>query len=257
MRILINLLRERLEEKGFSLAESRMTKLVLPSSAFVSGYSCSFLNEMDTESNEVFIPKTTIRMSQRVVAKKKFYKSKDPRLDCVMIEAEEDDNVSVPDGNMRIWFAKVLCFIRIRNGLSCGNHHHKNMSYDSEIPMDDELCYIQFFEVVPSRKMHVDKVDEVLNCIRVQWQRTEGETGKRRPAKVFGLVPIDAIRGKVNLVPADTEINSMSSKVHRKAEYDKLRNQETGWAANIFYVNRFYKPRGEFYEHKQDGEMIQ
>ena len=61
----------------------------------------------------------------------------------------------------------------------------------------------------------------------------------------------------MNLVPADTEINSMSSKVHRKAEYDKLRNQETGWAANIFYVNRFYKPRGEFYEHKQDGEMIQ
>ena len=97
----------------------------------------------------------------------------------------------------------------------------------------------------------MDNVDKSLNCVHVNWQRTKGEEGKQLSAKYYDLVPVDTLRGVVHLVPGDIEIPFASDHVRRKQKYDLMRNGENGWVSKIFYVNRFYRSKGELYNYEE------
>ena len=98
----------------------------------------------------------------------------------------------------------------------------------------------------------MDSIDKFLDCVRLQWQRTNGDEHDHLAAKYFDLVQVDTIRGVVHIAPAEIEIPLMSTHVKRKGKYDELRNGEEGWASELFYVNRFFKTRGESYQFEDD-----
>lgn len=247
LQTLIVLLKERFNSLGISHISSFQNKLQFPASAFVSGYCVPRASNISKQSNEVHIEKSNLRFSQRLVAARHFYASERPRLDNVMIEGvpcEDSDK-------MNIWFAKVLSFVRIckEHGDSrrCVQHERKNCPVCDK-NVTQELAFVQYYEVLGEKELKMDRIDLILDCIRLQWQKTKGEYGKTSSAKYYDLVPVDTIRGKVHIVPADHEIFILDSAVERKKEYDILRADETGWPASIFYVNRFYRTKGEVYE---------
>lgn len=47
--------------------------------------------------------------------------------------------------------------------------------------------------------MKMDKIYKALDCIRLRWHRTSGETGILSAARQFGSVLADAIRGSVHI----------------------------------------------------------
>ena len=258
IQVLTNLLRELLNKNGLNSRNSRVVKLQLPASAYISGYPVATLDHMKNRSNEVFIPKSSLRFSQRAVARRCFYASKVPRLDNVMIEASCDEDVCIEDGYMRIWFAKVLSFLRIHTNLDggpCENHNRRHCPECKE-GSEQELCFVQFYDVLSEEKLPIDGIDKNLGCLRLHWQRHEGTMGSTCSSKQYGLMPIDSIRGLVNIVPADVEMGLLHKSKLRTMCYDKLRSDEKGWASDLFYVNRFCRPPGELYEDDDvDNEL--
>lgn len=71
---------------------------------------------MDENTNEWFIPKSSLRFFQSVVAKRRFYRSKIPRLENVMIEASGYEEVSIKDGYIRVWSSSILPLLRMKTG---------------------------------------------------------------------------------------------------------------------------------------------
>lgn len=76
-------------------------------------------------------------------------------------------------------------------------------------------------------------MDNNLGCIRLQWQKHDGEIGKKIPSKQFGLTTVDVIRGIVNNVLADVEFDIVTKDNLHRQQYEKLRISEIGWAENI------------------------
>lgn len=64
----------------------------------------------------------------------------------------------------------------------------------------EEICFVQYFEVLSAGKVTMDKIDKTLRCVRLWWQRTLDVSGNLSPAKECGLVPITSVRGTINLV---------------------------------------------------------
>ena len=102
---------------------------------------------------------------------------------------------------------------------------------------------MQYYEVLPAALLPIDAIDECLNCVRVRWHRTEGNEWFSA-GKEYGLVPIDAIRGRVHLVRADYAYPLLDPSVERRRIVAGLCHEQS-WAETIFYVNRFYRSAGE------------
>ena len=252
VRILVELLEKKLSSLGSNSTQYQHQKIQFPSSAYISGYAVPRANNMKSIDNEVYIKKNNLRFSQRVVAASRFYNSSSPRLDNVMIEGSSE-NAAINE--MMIWFAKVLSFVRIcktdNDTETCAIHNRKNCP-SCHSDEGAELAFVQYYESLPASALKMDSIDKSLDCVRLQWQRTNGDEHGHLAAKYFDLVPVDTIRGVVHIVPADIEIPLMSTHVKRKGEYDELRNGEEGWASELFYVNRFFKTRGESYQFEDD-----
>ena len=250
IQVLTKLLREFLSSNGYNSRNSRQVKLQVPASAYISGYPVASLQHMDKNSNEVFIPKNSLRFSQRVVAKRQFYGSKVPRLDNTMIEASGDEDVNIENGYMGVWFAKILSFLRIHTHLDAGSCeiHKRRHCPECKQRFQQELCFVQFYDVLSEEKLPIDCIDKNLGCLRLHWQRHEGTVGSTLSSKQYGLISIDSIRGLVNIVPADVEMGLLHKTNLRRMNFEKLRSGENGWASDIFYVNRFCRPPGEIYE---------
>lgn len=104
MQVLTNLLRKKLYNNVFNYRISIQVTLQIPP----SGYHFRSINNMKRYSNEGFIPKDSLWFSHRIVAKRRFYGSKTPRLDDIMIQVSGEEDVSFEDGYMIVWFAKSL-----------------------------------------------------------------------------------------------------------------------------------------------------
>ena len=248
---LVILLREHMKKIGIPMNVGRNTKIKFPASAYVSGYIPPTLDAMTSDSN-VFIKKSNFRMSQRIVAKRRFYQSTVPRLDSVMVEGHDEESSPTPHGHMRIWFAQGLAFMRIQIGPECSSQcrdHRRIQCPVCNPQLEQELIFLQYYDVLSNEALKVDGIDKSLNCIRLRWQRTEGDFGKSTSGKQYGLSPIDSIRGMVHVVSADMAISKLATSVNRRKEYDRLRCDEDEWPSNIYYVNRFYRRKCEEYEY--------
>lgn len=52
--------------------------------------------------------------------------------------------------------------------------------------------------------MKKNKIDAMLRCILLRWQRTEKDRNKLSSAREFGLTPIDFFRASVQIVKRNT-----------------------------------------------------
>ena len=153
-----------------------------------------------------------------------------------------------PHGHMRIWFVQALSFMRIQTGPDCSSlcNDHSGMEFPVRKPkLEQELVFVEYYDVLSNKDIKLDGIDKTLNCIRVRWQRSEGELGKSSSGKQYGLSPVDSIRGIVHVVPEDMAIPKLSLSVSRRKEYEMLRCGEDGWESRIYYVNRFYRSKDE------------
>lgn len=71
-------------------------------------------------------------------------------------------------------------------------------------------------------------------------------------SKEYGLVPVDSIRGRVHVVRGDKALPLISGHVLRRQNLASACAMETGWSSHIFYVNRFYRCRGEVYDFEEE-----
>lgn len=80
-----------------------------------------------------------------------------------------------------------------------------------------EFAFVQFCNVVQSQDIEIQKLNEHLNCLLLQWQRSSGESNILSSAKVFGVVPADSMRGLVHFVRS-SEISGHGSPQNERCE---------------------------------------
>lgn len=95
-----------------------------------------------------------------------------------MVEASLDeyskDDEPVKD-HMYIWFAKVLCFLRVcLNTPAGGIHGPKGAAIIEGLEICKrkflELCFVFFFAFLCRKDLTIDQNDSALDCARLQWQ---------------------------------------------------------------------------------------
>lgn len=259
LKVLIRLLKRRLlpdidKPSSELISKLRDRKIQVPSSAFVAGHYTPSL-DCPVYNSSVLIERKNKRISQRVVSCASFYGSHRERFDSVMIENGDASSARCSTKNISVWFAQVLMFLRmvrddegtrkcqLHKRRSCPVCHHH---------AEDEWCFVRYYQVLDSTLLPLDGVDEVLRCHRLRWHRDGGVVGELSAAPEYGLVPADSIRGIVHVVRADFPLPCLASSDERRSNCDKIREGEEGMMSKLFYINRFYKCRGEEYDWEED-----
>lgn len=134
------------------------------------------------------------------------------RLASGMIEAGSDVigcvTAECSNGYTKMWFAKVSDFpcIDLRNHFASsvyitGTHQKDDDSFNQKECL--QIAFMQVYDVLGSRDLPIDKIDETLHFLRLQWQGSSGEETKLDLAKLYGLTPIVSMRGLVQVVPCN------------------------------------------------------
>lgn len=93
----------------------------------------------------------------------------------------------------------------------------------------------------------MDAIDEVLDCIRLQWQRVPSEHNRFLAGSEFGLIPVECIREVVHVVPRDCFMSQTTACSQRKKSWKIF--DEHASAERVkregFCVDRFYSPSSE------------
>lgn len=100
--------------RGIELTEGRNIKLQVFASSYVSGCHPPVLSDVQSGAS-MFVPKTTLRMARRVVAKGIFHESSHG-YDFVMVEGDERHDRFPKDDLFPVWFAKALAFYAFQEG---------------------------------------------------------------------------------------------------------------------------------------------
>ena len=241
---LIDLLFEEYEKISVRSSIARHLRFEVPTSAFVSSYPVPTLRDLHSGSS-VFVRKTTIRQSQKVTATHSYY-GRNERHDAVMIEGNEDDTRYNSELFFPAWFGRAMLFMRLTVKPS-DQQITGNVNAVMGNTVVKEFCFLQYYQVVDKVRLPPDQIDSTLNCVRLQWHRTAGDNAYYS-APEFGIVPVESIRGRVHIVPADFAMDVIGDHVDRKQKLRYIACEENGWTSRLFYVNRFHKGQGELYE---------
>lgn len=169
----------------------------LPGSPYVSGYRVPQLS-CEKAGSSVYIEKDSYLMSQKIVAKGKIYCLK-RQFDTMMIESNERNSEMTGRNLVPVWFGNFMVFIRIvldRIGQSFFKPHRKRFCSQCSFFVR-ALCFVQYYEDTYITVSRNDKIDEILDCIQLQWHRSGSEAGQLSSAKQYGFVPVDRIQAFV------------------------------------------------------------
>lgn len=109
-----------------------------------------------------------------------------------------------------------------------------------DISWHSEGCFVQFLYVVDEKALIVDAVNVTLDCIRIQWTRNAGIAKELMPGKVYVLLPVDTIRGKVHIIRFDDVVGVLSPSEHCWEELIGLAEAKDCWTSEFFYLNKFH-----------------
>lgn len=119
----------------------------MPLSAYVSGNIVRTLANI-TWSGAVFVPESSVRLSQRLVAKVGFFAVENIRIEDVMVEAEPEDLDYPHNDKMPIRFAKAKVFLRFESDDSKVRMNRGDIaSEDYVTETDSEFCFVQYYDV--------------------------------------------------------------------------------------------------------------
>lgn len=133
-----------------------------PASAYIPGSNGPNVDKRHYFDN-IRLLKTSQKLSEHIVAKKKFHQSARPRLDNIMIEGGDDVWM---DRYISIWIAKALAFIRTGSFSHCRKQRRNKCPICNNIA-EKELAFFQYFHVFSEDKFVLNEVDKSLNRIRI------------------------------------------------------------------------------------------
>lgn len=221
---------------------------------FPSAYATSFDARpcsSPTYGESVFLERTGKRNVQRIVTSSSFYGTARKRFDVVMIENDEDTFSALPENLLPLWFAKTLCFLKLSVSEKTGIESNYAKRLDQSFccsPKQSEYCFVQYFKILCDRRMKMDAIDIILNCVCLRWLRTAGEKGHLAPAREFGLVSVNSIREVVQIVRKNSSVGLVNQDDSRAKKHFQNCQGVTGLENDPFYVNRFYVQRSEEFE---------
>lgn len=118
---------------------------------------------------------------------------------------------------------KLLSFIRLDlNGIwkffhprktspTCYAKNFNNLSIR-------KWCFVQFYDVVDEMVLTLDAVDYTLDCIRSQWAGFAGIYGNLKSRRGNGLIPGDAMKGKLHIIRFEVVNGVLLPSDHRHEE---------------------------------------
>lgn len=112
---MIDLIREHKKKNGLHIAEARHTRFHMPTSAYVSGHIAPTLVNA-TLRGAVFSPRSSFRLSQRLVSKVVFYGAEKIRMDDVTVEVEVEYLNPLQTHYIPIRLVKARAFLRSEGG---------------------------------------------------------------------------------------------------------------------------------------------
>lgn len=252
---LIRLLFEELYARGLSEDEAFSTKLLLPAFAYLSAHAPPTLDAV-VKVSSVIMKSGTLEEMQSVVAYPNFYNLKSGMYDSVMIESNEQGGYD--EYMMQVWFGRALAFIHTRgndeDGYVC-RHRQCNGCQICNIQRSNELCFIQYYQVLEDNHLKIDAIDRALECVQLRWDRTEGKPGELAAAKQFGLVPVGSLCGCFQPVRIYFHLPLLAESVKRRKRYDELQKGEKGWSSHLFAIYRFYRRYAERFTAEIEYEL--
>lgn len=98
---------------------------------------------------------------------------------------------------------------------------------------------MQYFNILQSQTLKIDKIERFLGCICLRWHRKFGKDGIILGEKELGLISVGAIRGTVHLVQRNKMIPRIESQNSHAVSHFKVCNGTEGWGNQLLYVNLF------------------
>lgn len=108
-------------------------------------------------------------------------------MDYIIVQDAAHEEVIVPNGLIRIWLDQALVFMR--NGMKNIGTHECSSSSASKTS-DEELVFMQYFDVLSKKQWERHGIDRSLGCIQLRWQRSEGEIVKSHSPNQFGFLQL-------------------------------------------------------------------
>lgn len=137
--------------------------------------------KMKIYSNCFVVHETDQSFLHRVLAGNSYYGCTTERFDAIFVEADDTHSVAEnKDGQSLSWFAKVLTFVLVSwNGNIRVQYctHSKTFCSECDIIWSGKMAFVQWFEVLDEMAFPLDKIDSVLDCVRLRWQQTCSKAG--------------------------------------------------------------------------------
>lgn len=210
------------------------------------------------EAEEVLVETYWPKFMQELVASGKFYPFSSGRFDSVLVE----NDLSLPiNGNdvfeTSMRFAKDLMFVAISFSSDLSQIMRRKCNENRELKVDSklrdlELCFVQLYERVNRNILKFDKINEVLSCIRLWWQKTPGEENLLSVAREYSLILIDSLHGLMHVFSTDSCITRFGYSWNQEQPSEQLYQGIEEWEAEQFYVNIFYFFRSIAYWESQN-----
>lgn len=79
-------------------------------------------------------------------------------------------------------------------------HHNKEHCDSCSITNDEQIVFVQYYDMISEKAVPKDTVDEKLNCTRLKWDCHGDSKELQEQEKVFGLFPVDIICDRVLVI---------------------------------------------------------
>lgn len=81
------------------------------------------------------------------------------------------------------------------------------------------MAFVQFYVVLGIQDHRNEKIDEQVDCLRLQQQRSVAESNGLKSEKVLGILPTDTMRALIHIVcPKEISGHFSSQNERRQAE---------------------------------------
>lgn len=149
----IDSLREFMKEKVMGKNLTQHIPLQFPAPVFISKYRHSALSDQRSQLN-LMIKKSSIRLSQRVVAKAEFYGDVKAGMDDIMVEIDENIDLTMKNTHFQVWLARAKALVRTPDTVRQISKERDGSSCRFRLSVvKSEFCVMQFYDMIPCCKL--------------------------------------------------------------------------------------------------------
>lgn len=135
-----------------------------------------------------------------------------------MIENNNVKHDRDTQGRSPIWIAKAFLFLRTFYDLETGVYIVGTDRNDSTICNDKapEYYFVQYYDPIKGNQRRFDGIYKALECVKMEFNKTPGETGACSAEKESGLTLACAVRDSLLIVQLDVAAKFLSASGSRQ-----------------------------------------